>query len=100
MPWHDKVIDANLNLAGRTDLLNDNKPPCVNSSLHAWTPTSVFLRSSSSSLMTDDKSTSVSLFNLCMKGYFQFEIIINVLVRSFCFIWIPMLWGYSHYNFF
>ena len=28
--------------------------------------------------------------------FFQFEIIINVLVRSFRFIWIPMLWVYGH----
>ena len=28
----------------------------------------------------------------CLKGYFQFEIIINVFVRSFRFIWIPMFW--------
>ena len=31
------------------------------------------------------------------KGFFQFEIII---VSSFCFIWIPMLWVYGHYNLF
>ena len=30
--------------------------------------------------------------------FFQFEIIINVLVSSFHFIWIPMLWVYGHYN--
>ena len=30
------------------------------------------------------------------KGYFQFEIIMNVLVSSFRFIWIPMLWVYDH----
>ena len=28
--------------------------------------------------------------------FFQFEIIINVLVSSFWFIWIPMLWVYDH----
>ena len=33
------------------------------------------------------------------KGYFQFEIIINVLVSSFQFIWIPMLWVYHHYKY-
>ena len=27
------------------------------------------------------------------KGFYQFEIIINVFVSSLCFIWIPMLWG-------
>ena len=29
---------------------------------------------------------------------FRFGIIINVLVSSVCFIWIPMLWGYGHYK--
>ena len=29
------------------------------------------------------------------KGFFQFEIIINILVSSFRFIWIPMLWFYG-----
>ena len=28
-------------------------------------------------------------------GFFQFEIIMNVLVSSFRFIWIPMLWVYD-----
>ena len=32
--------------------------------------------------------------------FFQFEIIINVSVGSFRFIWIPMLWVYSHYTYF
>ena len=31
---------------------------------------------------------------------FQFEIIINVLVSSFHFIWILMLWVYDHYTYF
>ena len=31
---------------------------------------------------------------------FQFEIIINVLVSPFRFIWIPMLWVYSNYTYF
>ena len=31
------------------------------------------------------------------KGYFQFEIIINVLVSSLCFFWTPILWIYCHY---
>ena len=31
--------------------------------------------------------------------FLQFEIIINVLVVSFRFIWIPMLWVYGHYIF-
>ena len=31
------------------------------------------------------------------KEFFQLEIIINVLIGSFWFIWIPMLWVYGHY---
>ena len=36
------------------------------------------------------------------KGYFQFEIIINVLVSSFRFTWIPMLcvFKYGRYKYF
>ena len=34
-----------------------------------------------------------------IKGFIQFEIIINVLVGSFWFIWIPMLWVYGHYKY-
>ena len=34
------------------------------------------------------------------KEFFQFEIIINVLVISFCLIWIHMLWVYGHYKYF
>ena len=34
------------------------------------------------------------------KGFFQFEIIINGLVSSFRFIWIPMLWVYGHSKYF
>ena len=34
------------------------------------------------------------------KGFFQFEMIINVLGSSFKFIRIPMLWVYSHYKYF
>ena len=34
------------------------------------------------------------------KGFFQFEIIINVLVSSFWFIWIPVLWVYGHHKYF
>ena len=30
---------------------------------------------------------------------FQFEIIINVLLSYFCFIWIPILWFYGHYKY-
>ena len=33
------------------------------------------------------------------KGFSRFEIIINVLVSSFRFIWIPMLWVYGHYQY-
>ena len=28
--------------------------------------------------------------------YFEFEILFNVLISSFCFVWIPMLWVYGH----
>ena len=34
------------------------------------------------------------------KGFFEFEIIINVLVNSFWFIWIPVLWVCGRYIFF
>ena len=34
-----------------------------------------------------------------LKGFFQFEIIINDLVSSFRFIGIPVLWGYDHYKY-
>ena len=34
------------------------------------------------------------------KGFSRFEIIRNVSVSSFCFIWIPMLWVYGHYKLF
>ena len=34
------------------------------------------------------------------KGFFQFEIMTNVLVSSFWFIWIPMLSVYDHYKYF
>ena len=34
------------------------------------------------------------------QGFFQFEIIINVTVSSFRFIWISMLWVYRHYKYF
>ena len=33
-------------------------------------------------------------------GFFQIKIIINVLVSSFWFIWIPMLWVYENYKYF
>ena len=32
------------------------------------------------------------------KGFFQFEIVINVLASSFRFTWIPMLFVYGHYK--
>ena len=35
-----------------------------------------------------------------IKGFFQFEIIINVLVSFFRFIWIPMLYVYGHYKYY
>ena len=34
------------------------------------------------------------------KGFFQCEIMINVLVTSFRFIRIPVLWVYDHYTYF
>ena len=33
-----------------------------------------------------------------LKIFFKFEIIMNVLVTSFQFIWTPMLWVYDHYK--
>ena len=33
-------------------------------------------------------------------GFFQFEIIINFLVCSFRFIWMPMLWVHGRYKYF
>ena len=35
----------------------------------------------------------------CIKS-FRFEKIMNFLVISFCFIWIPMLWNSDHNDFF
>ena len=35
-----------------------------------------------------------------LKGFFQFEIILNVLVGSLRFIWIPMLWVYGQWKYF
>ena len=34
------------------------------------------------------------------KGFFPFEMIIDVLASSFPFIWISKLWVYSHYNYY
>ena len=34
------------------------------------------------------------------KGFFQLEIILNVIASSFWFIWIPMLWVYDDYKYF
>ena len=44
--------------------------------------------------------TTVKYFCIKLGGpiFFQFEIIINVLVSSFCFILIPMLWVYGYYK--
>ena len=42
----------------------------------------------------------VCLNNGNKRCFFQFEVIINVLVRSFRFIWIPRLCVYNHYIFF
>ena len=36
--------------------------------------------------------------NMETKGVFFLEIIINILVNFFWFIWIPMLWVYGHYK--
>ena len=38
------------------------------------------------------KALNIFLKTMETKGFFQFEIIINVLGSSFRFIWIPMLW--------
>ena len=38
-------------------------------------------------------------WNMETKGVFQFEIITNVLVSYFRFIWIHMLWVYDHYKY-
>ena len=35
-----------------------------------------------------------------IKGVFHFEIIINVLVRSFWLIWVPVLYVYNHFKYF
>ena len=35
-----------------------------------------------------------------LKLFLQFEITLNVLISSFRFIWIHMLWVYDHYNYF
>ena len=35
-----------------------------------------------------------------VEGFFQYEIIITILVSSFWFIWIPVLWVYGHYKYF
>ena len=37
---------------------------------------------------------------MATKAFFKFEILINVLVIYFRFIWIPMLWVYGHYKYF
>ena len=43
---------------------------------------------------------NIFCINMETQWFFQFEIIINVLVISFfCFIWIPMLWVYGHYKY-
>ena len=33
-----------------------------------------------------------------LKGFFQFNIVINVLVSSFLLVWIPVLWVSEHYE--
>ena len=45
-------------------------------------------------------NAGIFVWTMEIKGLFQFEILINFLVRSFHFISIPMLWVYDHYNVF
>ena len=48
-------------------------------------------------------STLTALIYFCINhgdhSYFKFEIIIYILIISFCFIWIPMFWVYGHYKY-
>ena len=74
-----------------------------------WTVTAVFLyrRKGSSKLfwkgrgntgwLPNPLSAEIFLYKPWRsKGCFQYQIILNVLVRSFRFIWIRMLWVYGH----
>ena len=47
----------------------------------------------------DVESVWIVILFLVFKALNQFEIIINVSVSSFWFIWIPMLWVYGHYKY-
>ena len=47
-------------------------------------------------LMTHIQANTKRWANVVKKGFFQFKVIINVPVTSFCFIWIHMLWVYGH----
>ena len=44
-------------------------------------------------------SVQLCLWIMETKGFFQFEIIINVFVSSFRSIWIHILWVYGHYKY-
>ena len=43
-------------------------------------------------------TTIINIFTLTW--FFKFKIIIRIVVSSFCFIWIPMLWVHGHYKYF
>ena len=50
-------------------------------------------------LRSSANNAEISLFKRWIPvGHFKFEISINVLVSSFRFIWIPMLWVYGYYK--
>ena len=53
-------------------------------------------------MTTSSTLTALNYFVQTMEteGFFQFEIIINVLVSPFSLVLIPMLWVYSHYKYF
>ena len=42
---------------------------------------------------------NILVWTMETKGFFSFEIIINVSVSLFFFIWMPMSWVYGHYKF-
>ena len=46
------------------------------------------------------KRWNISVQTIATKGFYQFEISKNVLVSSFRFVWIPMLWVYGHCKYF
>ena len=47
-------------------------------------------------LVFDPYNGEIFLYKLWRPKIFQFEIITHVLLTSFRFIWIPMLWVYAH----